>query len=316
MVACVAALRNCAAPAWPPPARSCWISTPPPIPPMASRSSASTTALMIVASIIPCSSSSGTPDTCWRRICAAAKWAARAVAWRYCGAWCAGCSGSFRACPSAWWAMPALPFPHCTNFASAGKSNTASASAPSCLSTAQPGAGGKSPAPLLAPRPAARSLQQLPASQQALAAALAPHLHQSRARLRRQHPALCHHQPPGHRRRSFRLLSAPGRVRKPHRGTEERIRRRPLELSTFSGQRLSSAAACHGLQSGGAVSAPPALVAAPGANPDLAGTPVQTGSADHPLGAPGGGALRQRLAFSTALAERLPGGGQRLKRFC
>src|SRR5664280_2416583 len=132
----------------------------------------------------------------------------------------------------------------------------------------------------------------------------------------RQQPALCHHQPPGYRRRSFRLLSAPGRVRKPHCRTQERIRRRPLELSTFSGQRLSSAAACHGLQSGGAVSAPPALVAAPGANPDLAGTPVQTGSADHPLGAPGGGALRQRLAFSTALAERLPGGGQRLKRFC
>src|ERR1039457_419100 len=180
---------------------------------------------------------------------------------------------------------------------------------------AKPGAGGKSPPPLLAPRPAAGSLQQLPASQQALATALAPHLLQSRARLRRQHPALCHHQPPGHRRRSFRFLSAPGRVRKPHRGTEERIRRRPLELSPLPGQRLSSAAACHGLQSGGAVSAPPALVAAPGANPDLAGTLVQTGSADHPLGTPRGGAWRQRLAFSTALAERLPGGGQRLKRF-
>ena len=67
--------------------------------------------------------------TCWRRICGAAKWAARAVARPYCGACCAGCSGSFRSCPSAWWAMPALPFPRCTSLASAGESNAASASA-------------------------------------------------------------------------------------------------------------------------------------------------------------------------------------------
>ena len=67
--------------------------------------------------------------TCWRRICGAAKWAARAVAWPYCGACCAGCSGSFRPCPSAWWAIPALPFPRCTSLASAGESNAASASA-------------------------------------------------------------------------------------------------------------------------------------------------------------------------------------------
>src|SRR5664280_2111840 len=116
--------------AWPPPARSCWISTPPPIPPMASRSSASITALMIVASIIPCWSSNGTPDTCWRRICGAARWAARGAACRCCAAWCAGCSGSFPACLSAWWAMPALPFPRCMIFANAGECSTASASAP------------------------------------------------------------------------------------------------------------------------------------------------------------------------------------------
>src|SRR5664280_3092087 len=270
MVACVAALRNCAAPAWPPPARSCWISTPPPIPPMASRSSASTTALMIVASIIPAGlrtahrlPAGGAPAA--RRsgqlarlragVAPPGALAAAAVSRR-----AHSPGGRCRLCHSRTVRI----------LRALGNPIQLRHRHQSCLSTAQPGAGGKSPPPLLAPRPAARSLQQLPASQQALAAALAPHLHQSRARLRRQYPALCHHQPPGHRRRSFRLLSAPGRERKPHRGTEERIRRRPLELSTFSGQRLSSAAACHGLQSGGAVSSSAAPALAPHADRKLA----------------------------------------------
>src|SRR5664279_6238248 len=77
-------------------------------------------------------------------------------------------------------------------------------------------------------------------------------------------------------------------MRKPHCRTQERICRRPFELSPLPGQCLSSAVARQRLQSGGAVSVPPALVAAPSANPDLAGTLVQTGSADHPLGTPRG----------------------------
>src|SRR5664280_2664367 len=316
MVACVAALRNCAAPAWPPPAGSCWISTPPPIPPMASRSSASTTALMIVASIIPAGlrtahrlPAGGAPAA--RRsgqlarlragVAPPGALAAAAVSRR---AYPPG--GRCRLCHS----RPVRVLRALGNRVQLRHRHQ------SCLSKAQPGAGGKSPPPLLAPRPAAVSLQQLPASQQALATALAPHLLQSRTWLRRQQPALCHHQPSGHRRASLRLLSAPRRMRKPHCRTQERICRRPFELSPLPSQCLSSAVARQRLQSGGAVSAPPALVAAPGANPDLAGTLVQTGSADHPLGTPGGGAWRQRLAFSTALAERFPGGGQRLKRFC
>src|ERR1039457_4179660 len=77
------------------------------------------------------------------------------------------------------------------------------------LSTEEPSAGRKSAAPLVAASPAAVPVQQLPASQSALGAALAPHPLQSRTRLRRQHAALRDQQPPGQRRAGLRLLPAP-----------------------------------------------------------------------------------------------------------
>src|SRR5229473_6133321 len=92
-------------------------------------------------------------------------------------------------------------------------------------------------------------LFQLPPSRPQLAAP-APHLLQGRTYRYRNQPALSDHQLRRTCLPDLCFLQRSRGVRESHRGVQERLPRRPLELSPLPGQRLPPAAARGGLQPG------------------------------------------------------------------
>ena len=161
--------------------------------------------------------------------------------------------------------------------------------------------------------PQARLLQLPPPCPKLVAPA--PHLLQGRTHRGRNQPALPRHQLLRPRRRRFRLLQRPRRMPEPHRGVQERLPRRPPELSPLPGQRLPPAAAWLRLQSRQPVSSPATPALALGADRNPARTALPTWRPRppdrwlHPL-PPG-----QRMALSGVVRRGRARPQQQLTRF-
>src|SRR5438874_561165 len=160
----------------------------------------------------------------------------------------------------------------------------------------------------------AAQLFQLPPPRPQLAAP-APHLLQGRTLRRRNQPALRGYELRRTCLRSLRFLQRSRRVREPHRGVQERLSRRPLELSPLSGQRLPTAPARRRLQPGQLLSSAVAAALALGPDRNLARPALQNRRSHtphrplHPL-PPG-----QRLAVSELVLLRHARRQQQLTRF-